>query len=319
MRIDERLAADSGFEGVACVDDTSRAAVLALGAYELDGDGIALEAAEHWLAFLAYMQLPDGRFCNFIADWSGRRNVRVVTSVPGGMWWTARALWALSVAYRLTGEPRFYEAFRRGWVRGSRVTEDITALMLLGTLETLQRTHDQALEDGARLMADGLAATTVDGHLVNHPGEASFHLWGYEQVTALVAAARHFHELSYLELCETSANVVYKRQAEEGPFKRFPEDETSGICPYDVSCCCRGLEALYEATGKDEYARWLERLMAWFDGDNEAGVPLYERAEGRCSDGIDHGRISHNCGAESAIEAGLAEVAWQKHQRRLQA
>jgi hypothetical protein len=41
---------------------------------------------------------------------------------------------------------------------------------------------------------------------------------------------------------------------------------------------------------------------------------MYDPATGRCLDGIVSGQASRNCGAESAIEAGMAEL----ERRRLQ-
>jgi hypothetical protein len=35
---------------------------------------------------------------------------------------------------------------------------------------------------------------------------------------------------------------------------------------------------------------------------------MYDPQTGRCLDGITNGQASRNCGAESAIEAGLAEL-----------
>jgi hypothetical protein len=49
------------------------------------------------------MQLSDGRVANFILDARGTRNLSGVTSYPGGAWWTARALWARAVGYRVFG------------------------------------------------------------------------------------------------------------------------------------------------------------------------------------------------------------------------
>src|SRR5207249_6447705 len=85
-------AQDSGFEGIACVDDAARAAILALRVHGDTGSGAALRLARDWLAFVAHMQEPDGRFTNFIADEAGTKNRHGRTSYAGGRWWTARAL-----------------------------------------------------------------------------------------------------------------------------------------------------------------------------------------------------------------------------------
>lgn len=304
----ESRAAETGLEGVACVDDVARAAVLALRLYARTGGETVRHIAEGWLRFVEYMQLPDGRFCNFIIDWRGRRNETGPTSIPGGGWWTGRALWALGEATWILGRPEHRRAFERGWVMAGPGASDIAALVLLGTLAYLRRSYDESLHRAARGMAEHIASMTSGGYLVHHAGEPSIHLWGYDQVTALVEASIYFDDPSLLFPCITTAELVFKRQALEGPFRDFPPREHTGLCAYDVSGSCRGLGALYRATGRREYAVWLAKLISWFEGQNATGGPLYDRAEGRCYDGIDGTVMNRNCGAEGAIEAGLVEL-----------
>jgi hypothetical protein len=115
-------AQESGFEGIACVDDAARAAILALHTHALlaaqpqeqERAAVALGLAHDWLRFVTYMQEPDGRFINFIADAAGTKNRQGRTSSAGGPWWTARALWALATAARATGDQRYMQHFLRG-------------------------------------------------------------------------------------------------------------------------------------------------------------------------------------------------------------
>jgi hypothetical protein len=44
------------------------------------------------LRFVTYMQEPDGRFINCIADATGTKNWQGRTSYAGGPWWTAWAM-----------------------------------------------------------------------------------------------------------------------------------------------------------------------------------------------------------------------------------
>lgn len=306
--VEDRAAADTGYEGVACVDDVARAAALALRLYQMEEDALARKLADRWLAFVEYMQLSDGRFCNFLLDWEGRPNLSGPTSFAGGGFWTARALWALGLAYEVTGGSSYARAFRRGWSTHPSDGTDVAAVLLLGALAYLRRSRDRALERDARALAGQIAATRTGDYLLHSLGSREIHLWGYDQVTALVAASRQFGEPGYLRIAEATAARVFRRLATDGPSRGFPSPVRTGICAYDVSPACRGLGALYRATGRRQYATWLWRLIGWLDGANAAGRPLYERLEGRCHDGIDGGDLNSNCGAESAIEAGFVEI-----------
>src|SRR5205814_6753264 len=85
-------AQEQGVEGVACLDDAARAIVLYCRLWREHGSRPARVAAYRLLRFLAHMQDEDGRFANFILDWTGQKNVSTTSSVPGGLPWQSRAL-----------------------------------------------------------------------------------------------------------------------------------------------------------------------------------------------------------------------------------
>ena len=113
-----RSAREQGFEGVACVDDAARAIVLYSGIWRRHGLPSARAAVSSLLRFLAYMQDDDGRFGNFILEWTGRRNRAGSTSRAGGPAWQARALHALACGVAIVGGGEWDERFRRAlpWV-----------------------------------------------------------------------------------------------------------------------------------------------------------------------------------------------------------
>ena len=61
-------------------------------------------------------------------------------------------------------------------------------------------------------------------------------------------------------------------------------------------------------------ARGMPASRVWIDGRNAAAAPVFDRQRGLAYDGIDDGRVSHNSGAESNVEAGLALVAAERRQ-----
>jgi len=103
--------------------------------------------------------------------------------------------------------------------------------------------------------AEGISTQWVDGYLVHRPGEREVHYWGYDQVTALVAASRYFDEPAYLHAAEATAQRLFRRQALEGPYRSYPGRNQESLCAYDVAACCRGLGALYAVTKKGGVCR----------------------------------------------------------------
>ncbi|MFQ5486291.1 MAG: hypothetical protein ACE5DO_13290, partial [Desulfobacterales bacterium] len=87
-------------EGMACVDDAARAAVVYLRHFEMVGDTASLRRGRNLLEFCRYMQADDGQFYNIIlADRTINREGK--TSYKSFGWWAARGLWALGEGYRV--------------------------------------------------------------------------------------------------------------------------------------------------------------------------------------------------------------------------
>ncbi|NUM78481.1 hypothetical protein HUU40_29325, partial [candidate division KSB1 bacterium] len=82
---------DDSDEGIACVDDAARAAVVYLRHFEVTGDTTSLGRARKLIDFCRYLQAEDGLFYNFIfADHSINREGQ--TSFKSLGWWAARGV-----------------------------------------------------------------------------------------------------------------------------------------------------------------------------------------------------------------------------------
>lgn len=94
-------------------------------------------AAYALLRFLAHMQEPDGRFSNFIFDWTGQRNRSGSTSQPGGGPWQARATHALACAVTTFGDEEWDARFKLAvsWLDAPTPYLDVRAVAVLAALE----------------------------------------------------------------------------------------------------------------------------------------------------------------------------------------
>ena len=137
-----RPARDPGVEGVACVDDAARAIVRYCELWARHHDSSAQASACNLLRFLGYMQDEDGRFANFILDWTGRKNLTGSTSFPGGPQWQARVLHALASGVATFAGDEWEERFNRGlrWVDPAMPYMDVRAVCVLAALKHWQAT-----------------------------------------------------------------------------------------------------------------------------------------------------------------------------------
>jgi hypothetical protein len=299
-------AADTGIEGIACVDDAARAAILACQIYEEQRVPAARKLAKNWLDFVLYMQEPDGRFVNFILDGSGQKNRDGLTSYVGGRWWTARAMWALATGWRVLGDERYFDALQRGQLAGTADLK-VTALQALALMELHASAPSTSLRRRIVKRCDRIVAG-APAYFLDHQKTRILRPWGYHQLQAVARAGRLFSRVDYLAACErTVKHAVTPLIAHD--FAAVTPWEHAPRCAYDISTMVLGVEELYKATRASRHRDLALACAEWLYGQNPAQTAIYDPRTGCCADGIDGGRPSSNCGAESAIEAGFVELA----------
>jgi hypothetical protein len=291
-------AEESGFEGVACIDDAARL-LLVLSQVAAQSE---LDWVERWaqglLDFVLWMQEPDGTWLNFIHDWDGDKNREGITSRPGQNFWLARGILGTQWASLALGDELARDAYKRGLAAASarEAPPDVRALHLLAELFGNDIEPSRAEKWAGELLA------CRDGDVLkNAELEVGLpHLWGHVQEGALAEAARILDRPDYLDAAIASAEIVIVPEVTSA----FGGRESTS--PYDVAAAIWSLDRLAAATDDDRWSRLAAEGRAWFDGRNTAGSPVYDRDRGRVADGIDGTRVSDNSGAESNIVA--AEV-----------
>jgi hypothetical protein len=335
-------AADSGMEGIACVDDAARAAVVYLRHYQLTHEARSLSRARRLLGFILNMQSADGEFYNFIlSDHSVNRTGK--TSIKSFGWWASRGVWSLGLGCAVfrDADPRFAEqlnaAFRRSLphvhalllnygrseiVAGYRVPRwlpyesggDVTSELTLGLVEfyasdpdTSLRSAIEKLTSGITMMQDGTVGEYPYG--LHRSWETMWHMWGNSQTQVLATAGKVLSNASMVASAEREAEGFYSRLLVDGYMKEFDVARPSSIVRYEqiayaVRPMAVGLIRLYEATGKREYLEMAGLAASWLLGNNVLHEPLYDGSTGRGYDGIsDSVTMNRNSGAESTIEA----------------
>lgn len=320
-------AKESGPEGIACVDDASRAAVLYLRHYELTGNAHSARRAKLLLRFVLKMQAEDGEFYNFIfADHSINRDGK--TSYKSFGWWAARAVWALSHGSRALreSEPSFstqlkiavektfphiasilrhYGEFAE--IRGFRVPRWLlyqydeysaaaTSELVLGLCEFYRATAQPEAREYIEKFAEAfLALQAGDAH---HPPYGAFlseagiwHDWANGQTQALVVAGKLLNRPEWINAAGREVRWFYSRHLIGGRFREW--NLATGIrsefpqIAYGLRPMVVGSLRLAEATSKQEYETLAGLLASWFLGNNAAGKLMYDANTGRCYDGLE--------------------------------
>jgi hypothetical protein len=288
-------AEESGFEGVACVDDAARLLIVLCQIWTRT----KLDWVERWsrglLDFVLWMQEPDGTWLNFIHDWDGDKNRDGITSRPGQNFWLARGILGAQLAGVTFGHQGAIDAHRRGLAAAAaqHAEPDVRALHIIAALR-----EDESDPFLVERWAEELLACRDGDVLKNAKLEVGApHLWGHIQEGALASAAHTLDRRDYLDAAIASAEAVVV-PAVTSAFRS--QRSTS---PYDVAACVWSLDQLALASDDERWSRLGVDGRDWFHGRNAAGAPVYDRGSGRVADGVDETRVSENSGAESNIVA----------------
>ena len=329
---------DATSEGIACVDDVARAAVVYLRYYELYGDTSVLTKAKRLLRFVLALQADDGEFYNFIhKDYSINKISR--SSVKSFDFWAARAYWALAKGYKIFSsiDQKFAQTLRKKFLKCkaplknilvnyprtidsngihyptwlvNKYGADATAELLLGLADFLLVEYDAELIEVAKKLSLGILAMQLpDSH--EYAGaflswKDIWHGWGNSQMQALARIYPIMSNEQFLKAIKKEADSFASRIVVQGRIREI--DLNSGIksfpqIAYSIRCQAVGLLKLYEITKDERYAILAGIVASWLTGNNLANTPMYDSKTGKVYDGInDYQNINKNSGAESTIE-----------------
>jgi hypothetical protein len=176
---------------------------------------------------------------------------------------------------------------------------DVGAVCVLAVLDHWRSTGASDSADRALAWSREIAGYSSGSRLLNAAGVLPIHLWGHLQEAALADTGYALGHSDLVECARDSADALLVPAVSNG----FDFDR---VLPFDVSCTIAGLDAVARATLDDRYAAAATTGRQWFHGRNTAGQPVYDARRGAVYDGIDHGHVSRNSGAESNIEGALA-------------
>lgn len=298
-----------------CTDDVARGLVIA--SREPDPSTAVLRLADCYLTFLCHAQDSSGAFHNRLGHdrrWSDEPAL--------GDWW-GRALWGLGTAAAHSTAPWIRREALHAFTAGAALRSPARHAMAfagLGAAEVLRADPDD--KTAAALLTDAAAAAGEAGAAPDWP-------WPEECLTyanaafadVLIAAgqlladdhvlAEGLRMLTWLcdvQLTEGRFSVVpHVGWQRGGPRPRYDQQ------PIEVATLADACATAAAATGNPVWEARVWQAVAWFLGDNDAGVPMWDPATGGGYDGLTADGPNLNQGAESTV----ALVSTLQHARRL--
>ncbi|MCB0263795.1 MAG: glycoside hydrolase family 9 protein [Calditrichaeota bacterium] len=218
-------------EGLACVDDVARAAVVYLNDAQQNGTPASEQKLRRLLKFLIHMQAPNGLFYNFIFDDHSINTTRE-NSQPLPNWWAWRSLWALAEAYPFyqKNDPDFAKTLdetiqkmmpeidallenypqiemANGFPKPQWIpygAADQSSVLLLGLTAYHRTTGDAQIAEKMRKIGEGIIKMQLnhegffaDGALLSW--ENVWHAWGNSQAHALINAGMALQDAAMID------------------------------------------------------------------------------------------------------------------------
>ncbi|GLY94378.1 glycosyltransferase [Actinoplanes sp. NBRC 103695] len=299
-----------------CVDDVARGLLVAC--RERQPTGAVVTLSERYLAFCTHALGPDGQCRNRLGY-----DRRWLDEPSTGDWW-GRALWGLGTAAARSTVPWIRREATEAFLAGVRQRSPWSRAMAfagLGAAEVLR--VDPRCAEAADLLGD---AATVIG--VPPSGEW---VWPEPELTyanpalpeVLIAAGDLLGDEHLLAdglrmlawLCGEQQNDGHLSVVPVGgwrpgvPKHRFDQQSIEVAATADA-CATAGA-----VTGDERWDARLFQTIAWFLGDNDTGVVMYDPQTGGGYDGLTPDGPNLNQGAEST----LALLSTLQHARALAA
>jgi hypothetical protein len=300
-----------------CVDDNSRALIVAHHYFRLFGEAHAHELMVRYLAFIFYVQRPDGKVRNFI-DYT-----RQYLEEEGSPDSHGRTLWGLGHVATLDEEYLAIPAREMFHRLYPHITaEDFAHAHAYGILGCCAYSEHLALrEEGQRLvrpLADALLAryranrrddwtwfidalTYANGRLCEALLRAGLLLDDHSCLDAGLESLDFINTILFTDgyLSPVGCHGWYEYGGDRAHFDQQPIDAGAMV---EVNL------AAHQVTGDSRYLMHAVRAMNWFYGTNILQVPVYNPHSGGCHDGLHTTGANENQGAESTLCYLMAQL-----------
>jgi len=296
-------------------DDNARALVLALILDQLGGDYyVNMEAlASRYLAFIWYaFNAEKGRFRNFLA-FEGGWLEEVGSDDSQG-----RALWSLGSVLGHASSEGLQGVAARLFGQALSATLELKsprtwAFTLLGIHAYLRRfSGDRAVTQAGQTLAERLMdlyrrthgpgwywfedVVTYNNATLPHALLLSSQWMGRSDMTQVA-----LESLLWLAEIQTSPNGYFMPVGSNGFFPRGGEKVRFDQQPIEASAMVSACLDAYRITEDKFWYRQAQSAFAWFLGQNDIGLSLYDPTTGGCHDGLHPDRLNQNQGAESTL------------------
>ncbi|RLI98430.1 MAG: mannosyltransferase [Candidatus Aenigmatarchaeota archaeon] len=305
-----------------CVDDNSRALMVACMHYKQFGMKPKLKLARTYLNFIKHVFRGDGTFCNFV-DYDRNKNEEDISEDSFGR--TVASLGYLVSVDRIPDSMKndAEEMLRKSSMRtmGLKSPRSI-AFSIIGLHHYHNAKPSEYSIGTMKKLADRLLKIYKDNATDEwHWFENMMTYSNARMPEALFYAYISTKDKRYLHVAKktldflisvTFENGIYEPIGQNGWYSRNGMKARFDQQPVDTASMVQALLLAYEVTGDAEYKKKAITAFNWFLGKNHLEQMVYDEFTGGCHDGLSHMSVNLNQGAESTISYLLARLALEE-------
>jgi glycosyltransferase involved in cell wall biosynthesis len=294
-----------------CLDDNSRALIMALMAHDLYKTKDALDLMPIYLSYIQYMQTEDGNFRNFL---SFNRNYLDEIGSEDSF---GRTIWALGCLIKYAPNNSYREFGQELFLKSVPHFKQLKHLRgiantLLG-LYLFLKTHPN--HSYIKNEFKELAKPLINAYQFNCSSKWK---WFEEKMTydnaILPLALLCYYEitedtLSYRIAMESLDFLTEKTMSEgylnpvgnKGWLLKGQDMSVFDQQAIETMAMAMVYFKCYETTKERKYLYFLRQSYLWFLGENSLKLPLYDPETKGCADGLQPNGVNRNQGAESTL------------------
>jgi glycosyltransferase involved in cell wall biosynthesis len=301
-----------------CLDDNSRALIMALMAYRQSKDKEALTLIPIYLSFIHYMQRENGNFRNFLSF------SRQFLDEYGSEDSFGRTIWALGYlirfapndAFKQMGREIFFKSVQHfeklDSIRGSANTiigisyylkdaqndENMVRIMKCLT-KKLMDAYKENRTDNWRWFENEM---TYDNGLLPLALFSAYEITCEDELLKIAQEATKFLESVVFQhgyLLPVGNKKWYKNGSAVSEFDQQSIDVMAMVLLY---------YQIFQVTKERSYIEKLFTCYLWFLGENSLRLPLFDHETKGCCDGLGEKGLNRNQGAESTLAYWISHL-----------
>jgi glycosyltransferase involved in cell wall biosynthesis len=301
-----------------CMDDNSRALLMALMAYRQNKDKETLRLMPIYLSYIHYMQRENGNFRNFLSF------SRQFLDEYGSEDSFGRTIWALGYLLRFPPNDAFRQIGREIFSRSVQHFDRIesirgaanTAIGISYYLKEVQ--NDEGMVKKMNRLVEIITSKyeenrtddwqwfenemTYDNAIIPLALFSAYEITGNEKTLETAMESTQFLE------SKTMTKDYFRPIGNKGWLKKggeIPEYDQQSI---DTMAMILLYNQMFQATKKRNYIEKMFKCYLWFLGENSLRLPLFDHETQGCCDGLEANGVNRNQGAESTLAYWISHL-----------